>query len=81
MNMLSSRQMMNASFDPLHLVNTYGAFGSITRERYEIVIEGTDDATLTDGDARGASTSSRASPAIRRGGRRRSRRITCGSTG
>ena len=45
MNMLSPRQMMNASFDPLHLVNTYGAFGSITRERYEIVLEGTDDAT------------------------------------
>jgi hypothetical protein len=44
MNMLSSRQMMNASFDPLHLVNTYGAFGSITRERYEIVIEGTAEA-------------------------------------
>jgi Lipase maturation factor len=43
MNLLSSRQMMNASFDPLHLVNTYGAFGSITRERYEIVIEGTED--------------------------------------
>jgi hypothetical protein len=40
MNMLSPRQMMNASFDPLHLVNTYGAFGSITRERYEIVLEG-----------------------------------------
>ena len=35
--------MMNASFEPLHLVNTYGAFGSITRERYEIVIEGTND--------------------------------------
>src|SRR3546814_11063184 len=34
---------MNASFDPLHLVNTYGAFGSITRTRDEIVIEGTDD--------------------------------------
>jgi hypothetical protein len=33
---------MNASFNRLHLVNTYGAFGSITRERYEIVIEGTD---------------------------------------
>ena len=44
MNMLSSRQMMNASFEPLHLVNTYGAFGSITRERYEIVLEGSDDA-------------------------------------
>jgi hypothetical protein len=41
-NMLSPRQMMNASFDPLHLVNTYGAFGSITRDRYEIVLEGTD---------------------------------------
>ena len=46
-NMLSSRQLMNASFDPLHLVNTYGAFGSITRERYEIVIEGTSDGELT----------------------------------
>src|SRR5262249_59186699 len=47
MNMLSPRQMMNASFEPLHLVNTYGAFGSITRDRYEIVLEGTDDATVT----------------------------------
>ena len=35
--------MMNSSFEPLHLVNTYGAFGSVTRERREIVIEGTDD--------------------------------------
>ena len=42
LNLLSPRQAMNASFEPLHLVNTYGAFGSITRERYEIVIEGTD---------------------------------------
>jgi hypothetical protein len=48
MNMLSPRQMMNASFEPLHLVNTYGAFGSITRERYEIVIEGTEDATVNE---------------------------------
>jgi len=47
MNMLSPRQMMNASFEPLHLVNTYGAFGSITRERYEIVIEGTDDGNVS----------------------------------
>ncbi len=47
-NLLSSRQMMNASFDPLHLVNTYGAFGSISRERYEIVLEGTAEASLTD---------------------------------
>jgi hypothetical protein len=42
-NMLSRRQIMNRSFDPLHLVNTYGAFGSVSRQRHEIVIEGTDD--------------------------------------
>ncbi len=38
-------QMMNTSFDPLDLVNTYGAFGSVGRERDEIVFEGTADAT------------------------------------
>ena len=38
---------MNASFEPLHLVNTYGAFGSITRPRYEVIVEGTDEAVLT----------------------------------
>lgn len=43
-NLFSKRQKMNASFDPLHLVNTYGAFGSITKGRYEIAIEGTRDA-------------------------------------
>jgi hypothetical protein len=42
-NLVSSRQLMNSSFDPLHLVNTYGAFGSITRVRDEIVLEGADD--------------------------------------
>ncbi|CAN5135353.1 lipase maturation factor family protein [soil metagenome] len=46
-NMLSSRQRMNYSFDPFHLVNTYGAFGSVTKERYEVVVEGTDEAEPT----------------------------------
>ena len=46
-NMLSPTQVMNTSFDPLHIVNTYGAFGSITRERNEIVIEGTDADAIT----------------------------------
>ena len=32
-NLLSRRQIMNASFDPFHIVGTYGAFGSITKER------------------------------------------------
>src|SRR5262249_54915644 len=40
-NLLSPHQTMNRSFDPLHLVNTYGAFGSVGRERHEIVLEGT----------------------------------------
>ena len=47
-NLFSREQVMNASFEPLHLVNTYGAFGSVTRERYEIIIEGTDADTPTD---------------------------------
>jgi len=42
-NLVSRRQLMNTSFEPLHLVNSYGAFGSVTRERHEIVIEGTLD--------------------------------------
>lgn len=40
-NMLSPSQAMNASFEPLHLVNTYGAFGSVGRERYEVILQGT----------------------------------------
>jgi len=47
LNMLSPGQVMNTSFNPLQIVNTYGAFGSITKERYEIVIEGTSDDTLS----------------------------------
>ena len=46
-NMLSESQTMNTAFDPLHLVNTYGAFGSVTRDRYEVVIEGTSDDEIT----------------------------------
>lgn len=46
-NMLSARQIMNTSFNSLHLVGTYGAFGSITRTRYEVVVEGTADTVIT----------------------------------
>jgi len=46
-NLMSRRQLMNASFDPLRLVNTYGAFGSVSRERYEVIVEGTDADALT----------------------------------
>lgn len=47
-NMLSPYQQMNFSYNPFHLVNTYGAFGSITKTRYEIIIEGTDEESTTD---------------------------------
>ncbi|MEU4266736.1 lipase maturation factor family protein [Streptomyces sp. NPDC026092] len=42
-NLLSRRQAMNRSYDPFHLVNAYGAFGTVGRIRDEIVVEGTDD--------------------------------------
>ncbi len=48
-NLLSRRQTMNTSFNRFHLVNTYGAFGSVTKARYEIVIEGTEERTARPG--------------------------------
>lgn len=42
-NMLGRGQVMNRSFNRLHLGNTYGAFGSITRVRYEVVVQGADE--------------------------------------
>jgi Lipase maturation factor len=45
-NLFSERQLMNYSWEPLHLVNTYGAFGSVGRERNEIILEGTSDERL-----------------------------------
>jgi hypothetical protein len=47
LNLLSKNQAMNYSYNPFHLVNTYGAFGNVGRERYEIVIEGTNERVLT----------------------------------
>jgi hypothetical protein len=41
LNLVLPNQAMNASFDPLRLVNTYGAFGSVDKERHEVVLEGT----------------------------------------
>jgi hypothetical protein len=47
-NMLSPGQLMNYSYDPLDLVNTYGAFGTIGKERLNVVFEGTMDKDSTD---------------------------------
>ncbi|MFI6348494.1 lipase maturation factor family protein [Streptomyces sp. NPDC050560] len=52
-NLLSRRQLMNSSFEPLRLVNTYGAFGTVSRMRFEVVVEGTaDERPRADGDWR-----------------------------
>jgi hypothetical protein len=47
-NMLSPSQIMNTSFDPFDLVNTYGAFGTVGKERLNVVFEGTMDDDSTD---------------------------------
>ena len=51
LNLFSPSQMMNTSFDPLELVNTYGAFGTVGRDRPTIIFEGSNSAapaTATD---------------------------------
>lgn len=47
-NLLSPDQIMNTSYDPFNLVNTYGAFGSVGTERFNLVFEGTLDSIPAD---------------------------------
>ena len=42
-NLLSKEQIMNGSYDPLRLVNTYGAFGVVNEHRDEFIILGSSD--------------------------------------
>jgi hypothetical protein len=42
-NLLSKRQLMNASFDRFRLVNTYGAFGVVNEERNELIVQAATD--------------------------------------
>jgi lipase maturation factor len=51
-NMASPGQAMNASFNPFHIVNTYGAFGTVGRTRYEVVVEGAPDEAAADDEWR-----------------------------
>lgn len=48
MNFLSKDQMMNYCYNRYHLICVYGAFGSVTKERFELVIEGTTDTVITE---------------------------------
>jgi hypothetical protein len=45
-NLDSPRQIMNTAFDRFDLVNTYGAFGTVGRERMKRGLRGTDDDDL-----------------------------------
>ncbi len=47
-NVFSRGQIMNTSFNRLHLLNTYGAFGSVGKRRHELIIEGTSDIFITE---------------------------------
>ena len=46
-NMIGSNQQMNAAFNHFFLLNTYGAFGHVGKERYELVVLGTTDTSIT----------------------------------
>jgi lipase maturation factor len=51
-NLLSSHQLMNAGFNRWYLGNAYGAFGSVTRQRDEVVIEATTEPIPDEADWR-----------------------------
>lgn len=46
-NLFSRRQTMNTSFSVWRVVNTYGAFGSITRDRNEVILQATSSPRTT----------------------------------
>ena len=48
MNLISSNQAMNTSFESFRIVNTYGAFGSITKQRNEVIFKGTHSSNVRD---------------------------------
>ena len=45
---IEGQQAMNTNFNSWKLVNTYGAFGSITKIRTEIILQGTNAVSLND---------------------------------
>ena len=49
-NLFSPHQLMNASFNRWMVANAYGAFGTVTKRRVEIVVEGTEAEDPQEGD-------------------------------
>jgi hypothetical protein len=47
-NLMSERQIMNTAFNRWSLVNTYGAFGYVGTQRFELVISGTSDSEISE---------------------------------
>lgn len=50
LNLTRKTQLMNYSYNPWRLVNAYGAFGSVTRQRYEVVLQGSYELLPAAGD-------------------------------
>ena len=48
LNLFSPKQYMNYCWNRWHLVGAYGAFGSVTKKRYEVVIEGSHEVDPND---------------------------------
>jgi hypothetical protein len=80
LNLFSSQQIMNTSFNSLELVNTYGAFGAVGKQRFNVVFEGTDSAT-PDATAEWRAYPYKGLPVAVDERPPRSRRISCGWIG
>lgn len=49
-NMFSRDQIQNRTFDSIHIVNSYGAFEDVERERNEIILEATEQKNPEESD-------------------------------
>ncbi len=63
-NLWAKRQKMNYCWNRWNLVGAYGAFGSVTKERFEIVIEGERNGEWKEYEFKGKPTSVRRIPGI-----------------
>ncbi|KAL8437126.1 hypothetical protein Efla_007097 [Eimeria flavescens] len=47
-NLLTPEQLPNANFEPFQIVNSYGPVAAVQTERYELIIQGTDETNLSE---------------------------------
>eukprot|EP01040_Poterioochromonas_malhamensis_P001117 gene1117-1185_t len=48
LNLASPRQVMNMTYEPFRLVNTYGLFGGVTKVRNEVIFQATSDVMISE---------------------------------